>query len=329
MEPFDQGPAHHRNGQSDGHIDHRDLAPKDAGQQDQATQIHHGRGDQNENVTPSGSPALVNPIKAGSTSRSKGSPCPEGRTPYLPPSRESAPAASCCAPAEVALDIRNHKNQQAQQQSDLDCVVQKELDAPAPAGGRSSPRADTPRPISTFSHSIPRTCSCISRPAACSHCIMDSSFLCPLDQIFFDVFPSKLPAPSSRAITPLVIRRLRRRVRSPTALPPRSSFAWHMASSAAAAAPQQPGRLFRSGGNGSHFPSWRLVTTRTRIKFSYDTTLRTAPYPAVPSARRHIFSPLRSSARMVTRRLGSPSALNSLAFSGELLPISSHHIKIF
>ena len=148
MEPFDQGPAHHRNGQSDGHIDHRDLAPKDAGQQDQATQIHHGRGDQKrkrhaQRQSCAGKSDKKRDRRAGAkgghrTQKGGRHICPQAvKAPQQPPA---------ALRREVALDIRNHKNQQAQQQSDLDCVVQKELDAPAPAGGRVQSQGRHPPP---------------------------------------------------------------------------------------------------------------------------------------------------------------------------------------
>ena len=136
MEFFDHRTACYRNHQTKDDVNDGYLRSENAHQQHQTSQIHHGRGDEKGKGHPQGQPRGGKADEqwnggAGAEGRHRSKQrgneiCPQ---PVKPPQDPLAPLRR-----EMALDVGDHKNQQAQQHRDFDDIIEKELDASPKAG---------------------------------------------------------------------------------------------------------------------------------------------------------------------------------------------------
>ena len=146
VELFNQRTTHYGNNQTEDDINHGNLRPKDAHQQHKASQIHHGRGNQEGKGHPQRQPCAGKADKqrdggAGAEGRHRAQQrgdcvCPQ---PVKPAQNPLAPLRR-----EVALDVGDYKNQEAQQHRDLDDVIEEKLDAASPAGSCIQPQCRQP-----------------------------------------------------------------------------------------------------------------------------------------------------------------------------------------
>ena len=130
---FDQRAAGHGDHQPQHHIDNGHLPAENAHQQHQTAQIHHGGGDQKRESN------AQRQSRAGETDEQRNGRTGTERRDSAQKSRgtvcENAvkPAQDLFGPLrrKIALDIGNDQYQHAQQDHDLDHIIEKELDASA------------------------------------------------------------------------------------------------------------------------------------------------------------------------------------------------------
>ena len=154
---FNNRTAGNRNHQPQHHIYDSDLRAENTHEQDETSQIHHGRGNEEREGHAQGQP------RAGKANEQRdGGAGTEWRHSAKQSGNEIGPQAvkpaqNPLAPLrrEKALDIGNHKNQETQQNRDLDDVIKEKQQASSPAGGgvqpqgRQSPANDAVQPLHT------------------------------------------------------------------------------------------------------------------------------------------------------------------------------------
>ena len=142
MELFNQRTAHYGNNQTQNDVNHGDLRPENAHQQHQTAQVHHRRGNQEGKGHTQRQPRTGKADEQGyGGAGAEGRHRAQQRGDCVGP-QSVKPAQNPLAPLrwEVALDIGDHENQEAQQHRDLDHIVEEKLNAAAPAGGCIQPQ---------------------------------------------------------------------------------------------------------------------------------------------------------------------------------------------
>ena len=140
--PLDDAAAEHRHDQAQNHIRGSDLAAENAHEQNQAAKIHHRRRNQErkghtQRQACAGEADKQRNGRAGAKRRHS----PQQRRDAVgPQSGKSAHNLFAALRRKIALNIGNQENQEAQQNRDLNDVVQKELHAAAPAGRHIQPQ---------------------------------------------------------------------------------------------------------------------------------------------------------------------------------------------
>ena len=148
---LDESAADHGQHEADDDVDDRDFGTEDAHQQHQAAEINHRRGDQEREGDAQRQPRTREADKerdrrAGAERRHGAE---QRRDAVGPEAVEAAQDLFAALGREVALDVRNDEDQQAEQPGDLEHVVEKELQTSAEPRARVEPdrrqnRADQP-----------------------------------------------------------------------------------------------------------------------------------------------------------------------------------------
>ena len=138
MQLFDDCTACNGYDQTDDYINDGDFCSENAHKQDKASQIHHGRGNQKgeghaQRQSGAGKADEQRDRGTGAEGRHRAQQCGDNICPYPP---ESAQYSLTPLRREEALDVGDHENQEEEQYRNFDHVVEKKLDASAPAGCR-------------------------------------------------------------------------------------------------------------------------------------------------------------------------------------------------
>ena len=133
---LDQAAARHCNDQPNDHIGHGDLRTENAGKQNQAAQVNHRGGDQKGEGDAQRQASAGEPHEQGDggTGAEGGNSAQKSGDTVGPKTVEAADDLFAALRGKIALDVGNEEDQGAQQDGDLDHVVQKELQAAAQPG---------------------------------------------------------------------------------------------------------------------------------------------------------------------------------------------------